>query len=112
MHGAKATFLLESRSRVFEPDQKIWFRLAVTNLTESVLKYGFLGVAVSNGAFHTSWSGSQLAALGTLNWRDWVSVSEPGDYTLTLAMCFSPQDECQTAGTWVNMSADVPITVR
>lgn len=111
-YGVTGTFTLEGRSRTFKSGQKIWFRLVVTNLTESELKYGYLGVVVSNGSYHTSWSGSSIKSLGKLQWRDWVSVAEPGDYTLTLAMCLSPQDECSSAGsTWVNLSAAVPITI-
>lgn len=110
--GISATFNLEGRSRTFKVNQKIWFRLRITNLTEAALPYGFIGVAISDGRFHTSWSGASLAANGTLNWRDWVSLPAPGDYTLTLAMCFSPKDVCPVAGDWVNLSAPVPITVK
>jgi hypothetical protein len=110
-HGLAVTFQLEGRGRVFSAGQKMWFRMTVRNLTEDVLRYGYLGVAVSNGHFHTSWSGSSLQPQGVLNWRDWVSVDEPGDYTLTLAMCLSPLDDCQGGGRWVNVSAPVPITI-
>jgi hypothetical protein len=111
-HGVSATFKLEGRSRTFKVDQKIWFRLAITNLTGAELKYGFIGVTVSDGRFHTSWSGASIAADGTLNWRDWVSVPAPGDYTLTLAMCFSTKQECPTGGRWANLSAPVPVTIK
>jgi hypothetical protein len=111
-HGVSATFNLEARSRTYRPDQKIWFRMQITNLTDAELKYGFIGVAVSDGRFHTSWSGAALAANSTLNWRDWVSVPETGDYTITLTMCLSAKEECPTTGTWVNLSAPVPVTIR
>lgn len=110
--GVSATFNLEGRSRTYRPDQKIWFRFGITNLTGAELKYGFIGVAVSDGRFHTSWSGASINADGTLNWRDWVSVPTPGDYTITLAICFSPKEECPTGGRWTNLSAPVPITVK
>jgi hypothetical protein len=111
-HGASATFTLEARNRTYKTKQKIWFRFVVTNLTESTLNYGFLGVVVSDGSFHTSWSGSSLAPLAALRWRDWVAIDTPGDYTITLSMCFSPQDLCRDPGSsWVPMSAPVPVTI-
>jgi hypothetical protein len=110
--GVSATFNLEGRSRTFKVDQKIWFRLRIANLTEAELPYGFIGVAVSDGRFHTSWSGASLAAGGTLTWRDWVSVPAPGDYTITLVMCFSAKEVCPSMGDWVNLSAPVPVTIK
>ena len=82
------------------------------SMSDAELKYGFIGVAVSDGRFHTSWSGAALAANSTLNRRDWVSVPETGDYTITLTMCLSAKEECPTTGTWVNLSAPVPVTIR
>jgi hypothetical protein len=111
-YGVTALLSLELPGRTYRPNQKIWFRFEITNLTDVELTYGFIGVVISDGRFHTSWSGSSIGASSRLNWRDWVSVRERGDYTLTLSMCVSPKEECQAGGTWVNLSAAVPITVR
>jgi hypothetical protein len=105
-------FSLDARSRTYRPNQQIWFRFTITNLTGSELDYGIIGIMISDGRFHTSWSAASLAADGALTWRDWVSVSKRGDYSLTLAMCFASKAECQAGGAWANLSAPVPFTVK
>jgi hypothetical protein len=111
-HGVTGTFRLEAAQRVYQPNEQIWFRWTVTNLTEAALNYGYIGVVQSTGGFHTSWSGSFLRPRSTSNWRDWVSFSMPGEYTVFLSMCLSPAAECEGGGKWVDLTAPLSVTIQ
>lgn len=109
--------------------EDIWHWFYIHNPNASTVYYGILGVNVVKDAggysfFHTSWSG-QLAPNGVLSinggcfgpggcWgtsgqaelRDTVKVAQPGDYTMTLAICQSSFDGClQPSGSWQNLAS-------
>ncbi len=111
-YGVTATFHLEAAKAAYQSSEWVWFRFSLTNLTDAPLNYGAVGVILPDGSFHTSLSGSSLAAKETLPWRDWVSFAAPGPQTLVLAMCLSPKDVCRAGGQWVNLSAPVSVTIE
>lgn len=111
-HGVRATFGLEAPAPAYAPDERVWLQFTLTNLSDDRLSYGAVGFILPNGSFHTSLSGSSLAANETLPWRDWVSFAAPGDYAVTLAMCFSPKPECYSGGRWANLAAPVVVTIK
>ena len=113
VHGVTATFRLDTRRRTFAPNEKIWFRFAIRNDAATVLPYGFIGVKIGNGGFHTSWTGASIAPNGTLNWRDNVTLAAPGTYILTLAMCFSTVEACRGgSGDWADLSTGIQVTIQ
>ena len=111
-HGVSGTLRMEASERVYRAGEQMWFRWTVTNLTQANLHYGHIGVVRSGGDFHTSWSGSFLAPRATANWRDWVSATTPGEYTLVLSICLSSAAECEGGGKWVDLTAPLGVTVR
>lgn len=108
--GVTGNLQMEATDRVYQAGEHMWFRWTVTNLGTAPLSYGYIGVLLSTGEFHTSWSTSSLDGKKSANWRDWVSFSAPGDYTLVLAICVSPASQCSSTGQWINLTA--PLGVR
>lgn len=108
--------------------ENIWHWFYIHNPNASTVYYGILGVSVYKDAgynfFHTSWSG-QLAPNGVLSinggcfgpsgcqgspgsaeLRDTVIVAQPGDYTMTLAICQSSFNGClEPSGSWQNLAS-------
>lgn len=109
--------------------ENIWHWFYIHNANASTIYYGILGVnVVKNGGgygfFHTSWSG-QLAPNGVLSLnggcfgpsgcqgspgsaelRDTVIVAQPGDYSMTLAICQSSFNGClEPSGSWQNLAS-------
>jgi hypothetical protein len=110
--GVIGTLAMEKADRVYQTNEQMWLRWTVSNITANSLSYGHIGVVPSTGEFHTSWSGSTLRPHSNSNWRDWVSFSAPGEYTLVLAICLSPAAECEGGGRWVDLTAPLSVTVR
>ena len=114
--------LCESRT-TYGVNENICFIETITNPTEGVVHYGILGVSiVGEGVsdFHTSWSGDLSIApkcTGPVDtcggaWQDNLSIGAPGTYTLTLAVCYSPEDVCPGPGAdWQNFPPGVTVTI-
>ena len=111
-HGVSGTLRMEAVEHVYRTGEQMWFRWTVTNLTQADLNYGHIGVLLSSGEFHTSWSGSFLRPRSTANWRDWVPAAAAGQQTLVLAICLSSAAECENGGKWVNLTAPLVVTVQ
>ena len=117
--GLSANFLVEDGS-VFAVNQDIWFQFDVKNPNGIEIKYGALGLYPHKDGvdrldlFQYSWTNATMFADG-LVWRDHISIPEPGQYTVRIAICFEEtKGACQSpAARWATLSAiEIPITVQ
>jgi hypothetical protein len=117
--GLTATLALDGDRREFAVNEAIWFTFDVSNPHDDEFPFGFLGMAVEKDGqnlsqyWHESWSGSKLEPHGQLVWRDNLTIGEPGEYLLYLAMCYSDKATCQTEwGEWENIAGPIPVTIQ
>ena len=124
-HVITGQFTLDQSKQSYAVGENIFFHELITNPTGSRICYGIVGVQVtmlngSNNFFHTSWSGDLWInphCTGPTDhcggaWGDSLQINTPGDYSLTLAICYSTQAVCQTpSGDWQLLTSGVPVTV-
>ena len=119
--GLSSTFfqLHDGQSPNVGSGNPIWFHFIVANSGGIPVPFGGLGVLPrKDGAdrfdlFQASWGNDAVQPSG-LDWIDHIDISEGGNYTLRLAVCFDVSvDQCrQGAGNWATLSAEIPVTVR
>lgn len=118
--GLVAThFGLQDRSK-FEVNQRVWFEFSIVNTTGGDVPYSRLGVLPrKDGAdrfdmFQQSYGGPNAAIRSVgLDHVDNIKLTETGDYTLRLAICFDGYDACQSSGgSWVTMSHEIQATIN
>lgn len=103
---------------VVSPNERIVFRFTVTNSGTEDIIFGYLGVAVLDGAgnnvhFHTSWTQWFLSPGKTENYVDGLAIGTPGAYQMRLSACFPGVDECNNGeGTWTYLGSPVDVTVN
>lgn len=99
--------------------QPIWFHFIVANSTGNPVPFGALGVLPRKDGgdrfdlFQASWGNDAVQPNG-LDWVDHIDISESGNYTIRLAVCFDVTvDQCRAgAGTWATLSGEIAVTVR
>jgi uncharacterized protein (DUF433 family) len=101
--------------------ERVCFRQVIRNQTAAPIKYSYLGLAIVNRAdgakrFHTSWSGDlTLPANGVGptpdGWEDGITLDTPGNYRVTLDMCFASPAEGQQGIGWETLTSGIDITV-
>jgi len=102
--------------------ERICFRETIFNTNQNEVKYGKLGVQITNQSngmsqFHASWTGAMTLAPRALGptadgWEDGITLQEPGTYRLVLRICFSTEGECANlAADWETLTPAITITV-
>lgn len=118
--GLSGTFSVEGGSS-FGRNSEIWFNFFVGNNSGNPVPFSVLGVYPrKDGAprpdfIQASWGGNNDSVpTSGIDWRDNIKISEPGNYTLQLGICFDASyQECRAGGgTWVFLSGEIPITVN
>jgi hypothetical protein len=121
MCGGKTTFAAGT--------ERICFIETIRNTTNATVQYGIIGVLATNTAtgatqFQSSWSAftGPLAidpgCTGPTDkcggpWEDGMRIATPGNYRLTLNICFTPTIEgCSSGGDWVTLTPGIDIVVQ
>jgi uncharacterized protein (DUF433 family) len=115
--------LAQPNKLTYAVNERIAFRMLLTNPTAAPVKYSFLGVKAVNldtGAeapFHTSWSGDDKAipAHGTGpvpgGWEDALQISPRGRYRLTLSICLASTEQGRQGVGWQTLTPGLEVTV-
>lgn len=125
-HGLNGELLLcnPEKSSFAANIERICFREKIVNTTNNPISYGILGVQATNlsgGAnrFQTSWAGNLAIGPGCIGptdtcsgpWEDGMYL-EAGTYRLTLSICYSKIDVCQSAGgEWETLTSGVSVNI-
>ncbi len=112
-------FALQDRSNI-SVNGKIWFEFTVSNSTGGNVPFSTLGVIPRKDGndrwefFQKSYGGnSDSIKPSGLNWEDSMYISEGGNYTLRLVICFDDYATCRAGGgTHHTLSHEIPITLN
>ena len=120
-NGLIATYFgLQPGRSEFRPNGKIWYEWTVENTTGGDVPYKAIGVMPrrngkdENQWFQINWGGPnhQMPPEG-LSWPSWMSVPEPGEYTIRVVVCFDQFEACRDGlGTYYTLSNEIPITIN
>lgn len=120
VNGLSAThFALQPRSNV-SVNGKIWTEFQIVNATGGDVPYSTIGVVPRKDGqdrwdfFKKSWGGNndKIGPNG-LRSEDNMYISEPGNYTLRLVICFDDYTTCRAGGgTHHTLSQEIPITLN
>jgi hypothetical protein len=110
---------LQARSNI-AVNGKIWFEFQVNNSSGGDVPYSTLGVVPRKDGndrwefFQKSYGGNndKMPPSG-LRHEDNIYISEGGDYTLRLVICFDDYATCRAGGgTHHTLSQEIPITLN
>ena len=120
VNGLSATnFALQGRSNV-SVNGKIWTEFAIANSTGGNVSYSTIGVLPRKDGkdrwdfYKKSWGGNddKIGPNG-LRSEDNLYISEAGNYTLRLVICFDDYTTCRAGGgTHHTLSQEIPITLN
>jgi hypothetical protein len=114
-HGLTGQLTLcDPGKTTYAVSERICFRELIKNNNPAQVTYGILGVQAANQSggpsqFQTSWSGTLAIDPGCFGptdhcggqWEDGIRINLAGTYRLTLQICYSDINTCQTAsGEW------------
>jgi hypothetical protein len=116
-HGVMGRLRLRENRTDYAVNEKVFFVFEAENRTDHDIPFGILGMKASNGQFQTSWTSDvyswKIDAHSTFSKDDNIAFSEPGTYTVKLAICFSDYGTCQGEGAdWEEFSPGVQVNIR
>lgn len=115
-HGlVGAHYALQARSS-YVVNGSIWFEFVVSNVSGAPVVYDSLGTMPRKDGvdrpdmYQHSYDGT--VAVNGLSWEDHIELTEPGNYTLRLVICFTARDSCLSGATpFVTLSQEIPVTI-
>lgn len=112
------SFNIQSRSD-FRVNQQVWFDFEIVNTTGGEVPYYRLGAMPKKDGqdrldwFQQSYGGPNATIKPNgLTHEDNIKLPESGNYTLRIAICFDGWETCNSGGTWVSLSGEIPITIN
>jgi hypothetical protein len=113
--SVQVSFGLREQRITYTVGERIFVRIAVTNISSDPIQFGILGLLASTGQFQTSWSNGSINPGQTFRHEDGLAFNAPGRYTVQLSMCFARKDAC-TSGkaedSWVRFKPAVEVQVQ
>jgi len=95
--------------------EKVFATIEVTNITDSPIQFGILGLLTGTGHFQSSWTDGSIGPGQTFRHEDGVAFDSPGKHTLQLSICFARKDTCtsgQAEESWVRFKPALEVTVQ
>lgn len=114
LHGISAQLRLREGRATYAAGEQFWLDVQGENRTDRPITFGILGFKVErDGAFKTTWSKTVIDARARFRAEDTLSLSAAGSYTITLAICFSPTENCSNPGAdWEEFLPGVVVVIR
>lgn len=114
LHGISAQLRLRESRATYAAGEQFWLDVQGENRTDRPITFGILGFKVEpDGPFKTTWSKTVIGARARFRAEDVLSLSAAGSYTITLAICFSPTENCSNPGAdWEEFPPGVVVVIR
>lgn len=99
---------------------QIWYEWTIANTSGGGVPYSTIGVLPRKDGvdrpqwYQNNWGGNNdVMPPEGLTWASWLSLPEPGNYTLRTVVCFDGFQTCMNGqGTFHTLSNEIPITIR
>lgn len=99
---------------------QIWYEWTIANTSGAGVPYSTIGVLPRKDGvdrpqwYQNNWGGNNdVMPPEGLTWASWLSLPEPGNYTLRTVVCFDGFQTCMNGqGTFLTLSNEIPITIR
>ncbi len=99
---------------------EIWYEWTIANTSGAGVPYSTIGVLPRKDGvdrpqwYQNNWGGNNdVMPPEGLSWPSWLSLPEPGNYTLRVVVCFDGFQTCLNGqGTFHTLSNEIPITIR
>lgn len=99
---------------------EVWYEWTIANTSGAGVPYSTIGVLPRKDGvdrvqwYQNNWGGNNdVMPPEGLTWASWLSLPEPGNYTLRTVVCFDGFQTCLNGqGTFHTLSNEIPITIR
>lgn len=111
---------IENPKQFYSPNEEIWVAYSIGNTVGYNVPYSAFGVMPHDGsrdvnenwAVHWSGTDTEIQPQG-FTWNAWVKISEPGDYTVRLVICFDNFQGCKGgSGNYLTLTEAIPVKIR
>lgn len=113
--SVNVSFTLRDNRATYAVGEKVFARIQVTNISDSPIHFGILGLLTGAGHFQTSWTDGNIAAGETFRHEDGLAFDRPGQHKLQLSICFARRAACasgQAEDSWVRFEPALEVAVQ
>ncbi len=114
LHGVAGRLRTRAGRSDYAAGEEIALALEAENRTDQDITFGLLEINDGHGRpLQASESGGTIGAHSVLAADGRIRFAEPGTYTVTLAICFSPTGSCRSAGAdWEEFTPGLVLNIK